>query len=87
MRLRFASRNDAQAWADKTHAQMIAGFPAYAKSAADRQTERWAIPAEDAGAYVCGVKDRVRPTMTAQEVARIEETPKDLDPKPDVRGR
>lgn len=83
-RLRFNTLQEAQAWADKTHAAMIAQSPEYARSVAEGKTLRWAIPeiARDADGnptgteYVCGVKDRVRPTMTAAELARVEETPK-----------
>ena len=69
---------DAQAFCDKTHAQMIATNPAYAKSVADGQTARWDSPRQDlddqgkpvGDPYVI-VKDRIDPTLTPAERSKI----------------
>lgn len=75
----FTLQADAQTFADKIHAQMISTNPAYAKSATDGQTLRWAIPRQDidektglpTSDWFVTVKDRVLPVLTAAEVTKL----------------
>lgn len=73
-----AGRAAAQAFCDKTHAQMIASSPAYAKSVADGQTVRWDSPRQNldaegkpTGDYFVIVKDRVDATLTPTERSKV----------------
>lgn len=79
MRLEFALKADAQAFAAKVHAQMIATNPDYAKSVTAGQTTAWAIPYQDRDAegkvigtlWYVNVKYRCLGAMTAQERGAI----------------
>ena len=78
-RLEFATRIEAQAFADKMHANMIAVDPEYAKSVAKGHTTAWAIPYQerDAAGKVVGtlwyvnVKDRGRKACEPADATRL----------------
>jgi hypothetical protein len=78
VRIYCATRLEAQTLCDKIHAQMIANVPSYAKSVADGQTVRWAVPRRDVdandveiGDYFVTIKDRVEPVLSPIEKGRI----------------
>ena len=78
-RLEFATRIEAQAFADKMHANMIAVDPEYAKSVAKGHTTAWAIPYQerDAAGKVVGtlwyvnVKDRGRKAAEPADLVKL----------------
>ena len=78
-RLEFATRIEAQAFADKMHANMIAVDPEYASSVAKGHTTAWAIPYQerDAAGKVVGtlwyvnVKDRGRKAAEPADLIRL----------------
>lgn len=74
MRLQFATRSAAQAFADKVHAQMIATNRDYEVSALLGQTTAWAKPYQDEGDLVnwyVNLKDRAEKTLTTVERAAL----------------
>jgi hypothetical protein len=73
----FILKTDAQTFADKTHAWLIANNPAYARSVAIGQTLRWAFPYQDATPTVWGVnvKDRCMGSLTVPEVSALKPVP------------
>ena len=78
-RLEFATRIEAQAFADKMHANMIAVDPDYAKSVQLGHTTAWAIPYQerDAAGKVIGtlwyvnVKDRGRKAAEPGDLTKL----------------
>ena len=78
-RLEFATRIEAQAFADKMHANMIAVDPDYAKSVQKGHTTAWAIPYQerDAAGKVIGtlwyvnVKDRGRKAAEPADLVKL----------------
>ena len=78
-RLEFATRIEAQAFADKMHANMISVDPDYAKSVQKGHTTAWAIPYQerDAAGKVVGtlwyvnVKDRGRKAVEPADATRL----------------
>ena len=78
-RLEFATQEEAQAAADKLHANMIAVDPDYASSVAKGHTTAWAIPDQerDADGKVIGprwyvnVKDRGRKAAEPADLVRL----------------
>ena len=78
-RLEFATRIEAQAFADKMHANMIAVDPEYAKSVQKGHTTAWAIPYQerDAAGKVIGtlwyvnVKDRGRKAAEPADLVKL----------------
>lgn len=78
-RLEFATRIEAQAFADKMHANMISVDPDYAKSVQKGHTTAWAIPYQerDAAGKVVGtlwyvnVKDRGRKACEPADATRL----------------
>ncbi len=78
-RIEFATRIEAQAFADKMHANMISVDPDYAKSVQKGHTTAWAIPYQerDAAGKVVGtlwyvnVKDRGRKACEPSDATRL----------------
>ena len=78
-RLEFSTRIEAQAFADKMHANMIAVDPDYAKSVQKGHTTAWAIPYQerDAAGKVVGtlwyvnVKDRGRKAAEPGDLPKL----------------
>ena len=78
-RLEFATRIEAQAFADKMHANMISVDRDYASSVAKGHTTAWAIPYQerDAAGKVVGtlwyvnVKDRGRKACEPADATRL----------------
>ena len=78
-RLEFSTRIEAQAFADKMHANMIAVDPDYAKSVQKGHTTAWAIPYQerDIDGKVVGtlwyvnVKDRGRKACEPADATRL----------------
>lgn len=79
MRLEFALKANAQIFANKVHAQMIATNPAYAKSVAFGQTTAWAKPYQDRDSkggvigtsWYVNVKDRCLYVLSATDLAAL----------------
>jgi hypothetical protein len=65
--LEFLTESDAKAKADAIHAWLVANNPAYAKSAADGQTLRWAIPYASKAGFAINVKPRAESALSAAE--------------------
>ena len=78
-RLEFATRIEAQAFADKMHANMIAVDPDYAKSVQKGHTTAWAIPyqeRDEAGKVIgtlwyVNVKDRGRKAAEPADLVKL----------------
>ena len=79
-RIEFATRIEAQAFADKMHANMIAVDPDYAKSVAKGHTTAWAIPYQDVdkdgnpiskSLWYVNVKDRGRKAAEPADLIRL----------------
>ena len=78
-RLEFATRIEAQAFADKMHANMIAVDPDYARSVKAGQTTAWAIPYQDRDAagkvigtlWYVNVKDRGRKAAEPADLVKL----------------
>ena len=74
-RLEFATRIEAQAFADKMHANMISVDPDYAKSVQAGHTTAWAIPYQDetSGQWCVNVKDRGRKATEPGDQGKLKE--------------
>ena len=78
-RLEFATRIEAQAFADKMHANKISVDPDYAKSVAAGHTTAWAIPYQerDIDGNIVGtlwyvnVKDRGRKACEPSDLVKL----------------
>ena len=78
-RLEFSTQEEAQAFADKMHANMIAVDPEYAKSVAKGHTTAWAIPyqeRDEAGKVIgtlwyVNVKDRGRKAAEPGDLVKL----------------
>jgi hypothetical protein len=69
--LEYSLLAEALAKANAVHAWMIANRPEYAKSVADGQTLRWAIPYVSKLGWAINVKPRATAALTAPEVAAL----------------
>lgn len=67
VRLEFATRLLAQAFADDVHSRMVANDSAYARSVASGQTLRWAIPYQDGLLWYVNLKQRADKILTTVE--------------------
>ena len=79
-RLEFATQEEAQAFADKMHANMISVDPDYASSVAKGHTTAWAIPYQDTDVdgnpiakspWYVNVKDRGRKACEPADATRL----------------
>ena len=73
MKLTYPTQAQAQAVADRIHADLIATSPEYAASVAAGQTVRWAVPEKAGSSWAVAVSDRCRSVMTSAEIALIPE--------------
>ena len=79
MRIEFTKQSDAQAFADRIHAWMLANDVNYATSVAAGQTKAWCVPYQQKDingtvtnpAWCVNVKDRCMAALTPSEMASV----------------
>lgn len=88
-RLEFATEAEAQAYADKIHADLIATDPAYAKSVATGGTTAWAIPYQLSGskAWCVNVKPRCLTAVKEADKAKLKPIVKGEIVEPEIKPK
>ena len=88
-RLEFATEAEAQAYADKIHADLIATDPAYAKSVEKGGTTAWAIPYQLVGTkmWCVNVKPRCLTAVKEADKAKLKPIVKGEIVEPEIKPK